>query len=1372
MTTKMFKKVLFALLTSSFFAHAGTFTAEYSSEKYDITPFSTPYTLSIPTRNGTPLSKIKAVVISTPGVGTYTSSQVDERWTKWLYENDLAFLDVGGAYKAPSSILGALTNLAGIALGGTTYSELEDVPVMVFGESAGGSSSSYFAWDAPDRTICFVVEHTRFFNENPSAATLAVPGYFRWGEFDFARFDEGYYSRAPAAIKPMLQAGAQWMCVAEARQQHASKRYAIEEAMGFFSLMLPLRYDYQEGVAGKDPSLGSVGLTPIARADGYLGEHNYGDVITTTNTLANLHKDWESRDPYYAPYDEFERNDKEEHSWMASKAVAAFWATKFTHGEHDLIIEYLDTIQDDLGGDAALMSRSYFPNIFTTDQQVRMLVDPTGFTNTVRMEYYLDGDLVATDHYKPYEHSYTFSTNQTGVHFIYPVAVAANGERCVGMRRLIQVYSNVRGANTSPKVSDIDPQTGTPGQTLNMPITVWDDETDASSLSVSWKQINCTDNFSSSDYTASITGTGSNRTLQITLPATNGILWGAVQVSDGDMSVSEYVTIDIVGDGSTPPFFVTGEAATAAGSAFEIGAWSRRISMHVYDYDTPIEDLTLTVIPSTPANLPPENIRVGGTGRFRYFQLKPLGGTSIQVTLSDGNTSITNGTIWLSIRSKVNTTPILSDIPDQTASYANESDPIEVRLYDLHTPSEKISTNDSPLTLSVTSDNQSLIADGDITVSDAGARRFIQFTPTYNQTGTATLTAIASDEDSSTVSNSFTVTVGAPETLTASTSTLHNARIAWDYRGGLDATGGIEPYTWSVLSGALPLGLSLQTDGQIIGSPSVEGTNTFTAQVIDSNPTGVSTSSATYTLIVEPWVAYDSNLNLTVLSDTVTVPEASNNTIAVRLTAQPPTTKTVTVSRISGDTDISVTAGTSLVFTTNNWGTYQYSTLSAADDADTDDGVAIIEYSTIGISPVEVTATEDDDDLAIEVNTLSLTVPEGGSTNLLVRLNTLPNMNVTVSVTRVSGDTSISVSPSSLTFTPATGADWQPVTLSAAQDADQDAGVAVARLSSSASANVNVTVTEDEDDFTVIHTGLLAAWNLDDVSGVVTSSTAYLMATGLVQSVLTHSDVGEIRTSSTAMKAIDNDEATIANAISAGNYFYWQIEPQSNYVVTITSIVVRTETDGSTATKAFVVSDASGLDAGSVLIEHTNGLESSAADLSGQTEFELSSDPIEFRVYGYNSAKEWDALYIGKKYNTDNSDDILVYGSVAYSVPSEPSADEDADGLPDDWETQHFGSNAIDPNAPASNGVNTVQQAYIAGLNPTNPSSFFKISDLRENVLQWAAVSGRIYSVEWSTNLLNGFQPLETNLTAGVFTDAVNQTESEIFYRINVRLEE
>jgi hypothetical protein len=97
----------------------------------------------------------------------------------------------------------------------------------------------------------------------------------------------------------------------------------------------------------------------------------------------------------------------------------------------------------------------------------------------------------------------------------------------------------------------------------------------------------------------------------------------------------------------------------------------------------------------------------------------------------------------------------------------------------------------------------------------------------------------------------------------------------------------------------------------------------------------------------------------------VTVPEGGTATFQVKLAAQPAGDVLVTVGRVLGDGDISVTGGASLTFTTANWGLYQTVTLAAAEDADVLNGTAVIRLSAAGFTDKDVNATEADNDAAL-----------------------------------------------------------------------------------------------------------------------------------------------------------------------------------------------------------------------------------------------------------------------------------------------------------------------------------------------------------------------------------------------------------------------
>jgi Putative Ig domain len=71
--------------------------------------------------------------------------------------------------------------------------------------------------------------------------------------------------------------------------------------------------------------------------------------------------------------------------------------------------------------------------------------------------------------------------------------------------------------------------------------------------------------------------------------------------------------------------------------------------------------------------------------------------------------------------------------------------------------------------------------------------------------------------------------------LTITTASLPNATVETAYSTTLTATGGTTPYSWTLVSGTLPLGLSLSNGGTISGIPRSAGQSNFTVQVTDSS---------------------------------------------------------------------------------------------------------------------------------------------------------------------------------------------------------------------------------------------------------------------------------------------------------------------------------------------------------------------------------------------------------------------------------------------------------------------------------------------------------------------------------------------------------
>jgi hypothetical protein len=72
--------------------------------------------------------------------------------------------------------------------------------------------------------------------------------------------------------------------------------------------------------------------------------------------------------------------------------------------------------------------------------------------------------------------------------------------------------------------------------------------------------------------------------------------------------------------------------------------------------------------------------------------------------------------------------------------------------------------------------------------------------------------------------------------LTVGTTFLPNGDVGFDYRVCLEARGGVGPYTWGLISGVLPDGLTLDSvAGSVQGVPTLDGASQLTVRVQDSS---------------------------------------------------------------------------------------------------------------------------------------------------------------------------------------------------------------------------------------------------------------------------------------------------------------------------------------------------------------------------------------------------------------------------------------------------------------------------------------------------------------------------------------------------------
>jgi hypothetical protein len=160
----------------------------------------------------------------------------------------------------------------------------------------------------------------------------------------------------------------------------------------------------------------------------------------------------------------------------------------------------------------------------------------------------------------------------------------------------------------------------------------------------------------------------------------------------------------------------------------------------------------------------------------------------------------------------------------------------------------------APLTYKITPGSGSLPAGLQLN-SQTGQIVGVPTGPVSGQPNPATFTITATDNATtpfSVVSPQFSLLINAAPKLSVTATTLPNGTVNAPYTAGISSKGGVTPLTWSVLSGSLPPGLSLNTtSGQITGTPTTPGTYSFTPQVVDSAiPVQTATSTGPLTITV------------------------------------------------------------------------------------------------------------------------------------------------------------------------------------------------------------------------------------------------------------------------------------------------------------------------------------------------------------------------------------------------------------------------------------------------------------------------------------------------------------------------------------------
>jgi hypothetical protein len=219
--------------------------------------------------------------------------------------------------------------------------------------------------------------------------------------------------------------------------------------------------------------------------------------------------------------------------------------------------------------------------------------------------------------------------------------------------------------------------------------------------------------------------------------------------------------------------------------------------------------------------------------------------------------------------------------------------------------------------------------------------------------------------------------------------------------------------------------------------------------------------------------------------------------------------------------------------------------------------------------------------------------------------------------------------------------------------------------------------------------------------------------------VLSHFHTNNISPRNNALAAnFTGAYPSLEDALADDYYFTWSLELEDGYMLTVTNISIVTEHSDSDMI-GVVFSDASGFTSSDELGRMPYGLQRSSFNTVGQ--IVNAEGSVEFRMYGYGDDNLFHPMVIGHMYASTIENDIAIYGTISIEGSPEPP-----------------------------------------------PASVITVGSLGAgaDVINWTTAPGYTYSVWYSTNLLDGFQPLQTELADTVQSITNTIDAPTMFYKI------
>ncbi|MDB6076053.1 MAG: hypothetical protein JWO89_3693, partial [Verrucomicrobiaceae bacterium] len=283
--------------------------------------------------------------------------------------------------------------------------------------------------------------------------------------------------------------------------------------------------------------------------------------------------------------------------------------------------------------------------------------------------------------------------------------------------------------------------------------------------------------------------------------------------------------------------FLSGTPTSSAVQTFTLQAADKNACTGAATYTVSPVCQTITVTPATlPATVvgtPYSQMLSASNGIGTYVWTVFSGSLPTGLTLSTGGvlsgTPTSNSSATFTARAtdvngcKGNMTyTVLSSCPTETVTPATLTGAVVGTVYSAVLSA---SGGASPYTWTLSSGT----LPAGLTLGSGGA---LSGTPT--STFSQTFTVKATDTNGCIGTKSYTLAPVCP-TVTVTPALIPNGTLGAAYSQALTATGGSGSYTWTVLSGSLPTGLTLSSGGVLSGTPTNVTSQTFTVQATDVN---------------------------------------------------------------------------------------------------------------------------------------------------------------------------------------------------------------------------------------------------------------------------------------------------------------------------------------------------------------------------------------------------------------------------------------------------------------------------------------------------------------------------------------------------------